>query len=517
MDTQSQKNIRLIKPQDIDGAPLRVAAYCRVSTTSDEQEESYSTQLKHYTKYIGENPEWELADIYADEGIRGTSIKNRDDFMRLVADAQRGKIDRVLVKSVSRFARNTQECLQYVRLLRNHGASVFFENENIDTDKLNDEVLLTMLGMVSQHESQSLSGNMKWSYKKRMESGEFNTCRAPYGFDLVDGGLVINEDEATVVRRIFDLFLSGMGKQRIADLLNAEKIPTKHGEAKWWSHPVDYILKNERYMGDALLQKRFTTDTVPPKLMFNKGEMPMYYVENSNPSIIGRDTFLAAKTLIGNRSKANQQCERSPLRSKIICPDCGRTFRKQKQKEEDRWVCCRRAGSRFPCRKITVRDETLKNAFLVMVSKLATNREYILTPLISRFAQMQLRSSHARSKVFLVDKEIAELSSQNLVVTRLYSKELLDFTEYTSRSTHINEEISKLRRKRRLLLAEDEDEMMLSDLRELNDTLAEIEGIQTQFDEELFLAIVEKAVPASNEEILFHLIGGLELKESLIP
>jgi len=514
-EKQRQKTIRLIKPQNKEDAPLRVAAYCRVSSTSEDQEESYVNQVTHYTKYIGENPNWELADIYADEGISGMSTKGREDFARLIKDAQRGKMDRVLVKSVSRFARNTQECLQYARILKLNSVSVLFEKENIDTEKMNDEVLLTMFGMVAQYESQSLSGNLKWSYQRRMESGEFNTCRAPYGFNLVNGNLVINECEAETVRRIFDLYLAGVGKHKIADMLNAEGVPTKHEEAKWWSESITYILRNERYMGNALLQKRFTTDTVPPKQVKNRGEKTMYYVENSNQRIVSAETFSCVKELMEKRSASGANGGQDPIRGKIICPDCGASFRRQIQNSVDFWVCCRRVGTRYPCHKISIRDEHLKRAFLIMVNKLAENRGYILTPLISRFAQMQLRLSNTGSQVYLVDKEIADLSAQNISITRLYTRGMLGFSDYNSKKTDLEGKISMLRRKRRLLLSDDEDEETLSDLRELDEVMATADRKQRHFNDRLFSAVVEKIVPVSNEEVIFRLIGGLDLPERL--
>ena len=245
----------------------RLAAYCRVSSDSADQLHSFAAQLRYYSNYEKQHPEFELVGIYADEGLSGTSMKKRAEMNRLIQDCEQGKIDRVIVKSISRFARNTHDLLQTLRLLKSYGVTVFFEEQSIDTSQLNSEMFLTFPGMIAQQESESISGNMRWSYKKRMESGEFNCCAPAYGFDLINGELVVNEDESAVVRRIFGMYLQGIGKQRIADTLNDECVPKKHGEKKWNTTMITYILGNERYIGDALLQKKYTTDTLPFRLL----------------------------------------------------------------------------------------------------------------------------------------------------------------------------------------------------------------------------------------------------------
>lgn len=245
---------------------IRLAAYCRVSSDSEDQLHSFAAQIRYYKDYERRNPQYKLVDIYADEGITGTCMAKRDDLHRLIRDCKKGLIDRIIVKSVSRFARNTSELLTTIRFLKDIGVSVYFEEQGIDTDKLNSEMIVTFPGMAAQQESEAISGNMRWSYKKRMESGEFNCCAPAYGFDLVDGSLVINEAEAAVVRRIFSMYLQGYGKQTIANKLNEEGVPRRHGVKTWYAFGIDYMLNNERYMGDALLQKSI------PRIRSRSGE-----------------------------------------------------------------------------------------------------------------------------------------------------------------------------------------------------------------------------------------------------
>lgn len=238
----------------------------------------------------------------ADEGTSGLSMEKRAELQRLLRDCKRGKIDRIIVKSVSRFARNTSELLTALRFLKEVGVSVFFEEQSIDSDKLNSEMILTFPGMAAQQESVAISGNMRWSYKKRMESGEFNCCAPAYGFALADGKLIVNEAEASVIRCIFDRFLRGLGKQTIANQLNAENVPRRESK-KWYAFTIHYILNNERYMGDALLQKFYTTDTLPFRELKNKGQRQQYYVSDANPPIVSRETYQAAQELQAERQK----------------------------------------------------------------------------------------------------------------------------------------------------------------------------------------------------------------------
>lgn len=216
--------------------PIRLAAYCRVSSDSDDQKHSYAAQVRHYTEYTQKNPQYILVDIYADEGITGTSMKKRDDFNRLMQDCRKGKIDRIVVKTISRFARNTEEFLAALRMLSSLGISVLFEEQGIDTSKLNGEMIVTLPAMAAQQESVAISENIRWSYQKRMESGEFNCCCPPYGYDMEDGNLIINESEAAIIRRIFDMYLQGYGIKAINDV-DYSVVPFNKRESTF--QPVD--------------------------------------------------------------------------------------------------------------------------------------------------------------------------------------------------------------------------------------------------------------------------------------
>ena len=267
----SQQRVIIInakeQPQEIK---LRVAAYARVSTASDDQINSFDAQSKHYTDLIASKENWQIVDIYADRGISGRTAEKREDFQRLLSDCRKGKIDRILVKSISRFARNTKECLELVRELKLLGISVYFEKENIDTAKMSGEMMTAMFASLAQAESQSISGNMRWSYQKRMASGTFIPSTVPYGYRLVERTIEVEPAEAEVVRWIYQAYLSGESKDEIADKLSELEVASLSGKP-WQYRAVAYILANEFYAGDSRWQKRYMTDTFPPRLIVNQG------------------------------------------------------------------------------------------------------------------------------------------------------------------------------------------------------------------------------------------------------
>lgn len=506
--------IRMIHPIKQETQRLRVAAYCRVSSDSADQLHSFATQVKYYTEYIGKNPEWELIDIYADEGLTGIKMDKREEFNRLIADCKKGKIDRVITKSVSRFARNTYDCLEVIRILKGLGINVYFEKEDLDSTKLSNEMTLTLHGLMAQEESMSISGNMRWSYRKRMEKGEFNCCRPAFGYNLINGALEVNKPEAEIVRRIYDLYLSGVGKQAIANLLNEQSVIRQNGKP-WHRYSIHYILNNERYIGDALLQKKYSTNTFPFQRVNNTGEVQQYYIENSHPPVISKDQFEAVKQLQQNRKQIYHTQNMNPLNQMLLCPDCGHYFSRKQMRDKGYWLCEYNTTGRSKCRYIKLAEIDINDAFTRMVNKLVQYRKYILTPFIEQIELMQMKSNGTEKRVYLIDKQIADLNAQNLVITRLHSKGILDSTEYLAQSNDVNQKVSKLRSGRRKLLQEDENDEMLINIRTLDDKIAEMNGIQTGFHKELFQEIVDRITVTSNSEICFQLIGGLELREEM--
>ena len=307
----------------------RVAAYARVSTNDEEQANSYEAQVSHYTRHIQENPEWEFVSVYADKGITGTSTKKREQFNDMVQDALAGKIDLIITKSVSRFARNTVDTLTTIRLLKEHGVEVYFEEQNIYSLDSKGELLLTIMSSLAQEESRSISENVTWGMRKRFAEGK---PIIPFGAFLgyrkgPDGMPEIDPEQAETVRYIYRAFLEGKAPSYIARDLTARGILTPGGKTTWRANTVMSILTNEKYRGDALLQKTFCTDFLTKAYKVNEGEVPQYYVEHSHPVIIDRAMFDAVQTEIKKRAEPGQRTYTPyTLSGKICCAECGARY-----------------------------------------------------------------------------------------------------------------------------------------------------------------------------------------------
>lgn len=514
-EKEQMKTITEITRQKPTPPQIRLAAYCRVSSDSSDQLHSFAAQIKYYSEYCKRHPEYKFVDIYADEGITGTSMEKRDDFRRMLRDCKKGLIDRIIVKSMSRFARNTEEMLTALRALEQMEVSVYFEEQGLDTKSMNSEMFATFPGMVAQQESVSISQNMRWSYKKRMESGEFNCCAPAYGFDLINGKLVINETEAAVIRRIFDLYLQGIGMQTIANILNDEGVRRQYGREKWHHTTVNYVLNNERYKGDALLQKQITTQTLPFKKQRNHGEQPMYYVENSNPAIVSRETYEAVQALIKSRQPScKRKAKNYPLTRTLLCPDCGHTFRRQVVNGTTYWLCAAKATNKTDCAWRRVKEDEVYAAFNLMIRKVQANREYLLGTLIRQLEELQYRTTGSQQRIKEIDREIADLTAQNIVLSRLHGKGVLNAADYTAQSDVLENKITELRIERRTKITDSDENEMLEELKMLNDILKEVE-IGIGFDAELFEQTVDSITVESNERLTFHLAGGISLPEKI--
>ena len=317
---------------------LRVAAYCRVSTDSDEQATSYEAQIEHYTEYISKNPEWVLAGIFADDGITGTNTKKRDEFNRMIEECHAGNIDMIITKSISRFARNTLDCLKYIRELKDLNIPVFFEKESINTMDAKGEVLLTIMASLAQQESQSLSQNVKLGIQYRYQQGKVQINHNRFlGYTKdADGNLVIEPEQAEIVRRIYREYLQGLSMDKIAAGLEADGILTGAGKTKWHTSTINKILRNEKYIGDALLQKTYTTDFLTKKRIKNNGTVPQYYVEGDHEPIIPKDIFLLVQEELvrrrvvhtSNNGKRHCYSCKHCFSQIVICGECGEFFRR---------------------------------------------------------------------------------------------------------------------------------------------------------------------------------------------
>lgn len=332
---------------------LRVAAYCRVSTDSDEQLTSYEVQRKVYRKKIDANPEWEYAGIYADEGVTGTSVAHREGFKDMIRDCEEGKIDLILTKSISRFARNTLECLTYIKYLKGRGVHLIFEKERIDTRESYSEMLLTILAAFAQEESRSISENIKWGIRKRYEKG-IDRWTNIYGYTANETETyVIVEEEAKVVRTIFSLYERGKSMAGIRDYLLENHIPSPGNGKEWETSTIMRMLRNEKYAGDILLQKVYNEDHISHRKVKNDmTQIPAYYIENHHKPIVDRKTYNRVRKIRelncqGGKNGEEGRPVQYPFADLLVCPYCGERLRQRKLKIQDHsrgWRCdtCRR-------------------------------------------------------------------------------------------------------------------------------------------------------------------------------
>lgn len=488
-------------------AQLRVAAYTRVSSDSDDQLNSFAAQNRYYAELISGKAEWRMVDIYADEGITGTSAAKREDFQRMMADCRRGLIDQILVKSISRFARNTKDCLEAVRELKELGVNVRFEREGIDTANVSSELITAIYAAFAQKESESISGNMRWSYQRRMESGEFNTCRAPWGFRLDGKSLAVHEEEAEIVRRIFLEYLSGKNPQEIAELLNAENPSGR----VWQYKSVDYILQNERYAGNALLQKRYTTATLPKQQKINHGEREMYYVADSNEAIIPQELFDRAKELRQRRS-VGQAVTHGRLCVRMRC-SCGSRIRAKQVNGRWYWCCCRH-DEKGDCAIKPVPEAQTDEAICRLFYKLKHQSLPILERMLETLRTIRDRRLLWSEDIVSLNKKISELSSQNQTLAFLKQNGLVDPDIFISKSNELTRQLRQAKLDKEKLMAAEGD-ATAQRTRELIALLEDGPDFLDHPDTELCGALVAEIIVESNDTLRFRLHNGLELRESI--
>ena len=510
-------NVTYIPPKAAKPAILRVAAYCRVSSDSSDQLHSYAAQIHYYTDMIQNHDGWELVDVYADEGITGTRMDKREDLNRLLTDCRKGKIDKVLVKSISRFARNTRDCLASLRELSRLGVSVQFEKENIDTGTLTTELMVSVSGSLAQQESVSISQNQRMSYQRRMERGEFITCKAPFGYRLIDGKrLEVISDEAKLVRWMFNAYLSGHSLEWIAEQMTKTGVSTTDGKPYWQCTTVLYTLTNEKYMGDSLCQKTFMT-AFPFTQRQNHGEADQYYIENTHPAIITKGTFEKVQELLrqkSNRQKIPRQIY--PLSRKVYCGQCGTPFARRVGKSGlVVWVCRKHDKGASKCTMGRIPESALYAAFAGMYNKLKQNAGIVLQPALKQLEELRDALQRDDPAMLAVNRAIAQASEQSHRISQLQAAGLLDADACAAKFNEINARLAQLRAERRRLLKNEDIDDAIDALQRTADLIQcgpeRLEG----FDEGLFHDLVERIVVESQTCVRFCLRGGLELTEQL--
>lgn len=496
---------------------LRVAAYARVSTDTDKQLMSLDVQKNHYERYIKARPDWEFAGLYYDEGVSGTSMAKRDGLLRMLGDCDRGLIDYLIVKSVSRFSRNTVESIETVRKLSDKGIYIYFEKENIDTGKMEGELLLSILSSLAENESRSISENETWAIQKRFMDGTYKIGYPPYGYDNVDGKMVVNREQAEVVRWIFAEILSGGSPGSVAKELNRRGIPTKRG-AQWKKHVIKNMIRNEKYTGDATFQKTYTDSRY--KRHTNYGEKSKYKMTDHHEAIISHEDFDAVQAIIaqngmdkGIRKNEEKYKNRYAMSGKIICGKCGATWRRVRLDGYYGFACNTHLKDKESCSMMSIPEEPVKAAFVTMMNKLTYGRSHILIPLLEKLRRGQ--NGESSDRLLEIDDLLGKNAERKLQITQFFSKGLLDPAVYAEEVDMLAEEAQKLAKEKDTLM------VTVSGNKAQQEALAELlkytrqRPILTEFDEALFTRHVDHIIVFERTEIGFAMKCGPVFRERI--
>jgi DNA invertase Pin-like site-specific DNA recombinase/uncharacterized tellurite resistance protein B-like protein len=497
----------------------RVAGYARVSTDSDEQFTSYEAQVDYYTQFIKNNPEWEFVEVYTDEGISGVMTKNREGFNRMIRDALDGKIDLIVTKSVSRFARNTVDTLTTVRKLKDASVEVFFQKENIYTLDSKGELLITIMSSLAQEESRSISENVTWGHRKRFADGK---VIMPYGAFLgyrrgPDGSPEIDPEEAKVVLRIYTDYMAGKSQAYIARTLTKEGIPAPRGGAVWHPKTIDSILRNEKYKGAALLQKKYTVDFLQKKTKVNEGEVPQYYVEESHPAIIVPEEWDKVQVeLERRRDYPRIHSKNSAFSGMIYCGDCGARYSPITWHSTDKyrrivWQCIDKFKGEVKCTTPHLTESTIQEKFLEMFSIYYSDRKAVLDTL--RGVKKALTDtdfidediSDCENELDLFQEMLKQTVMQNASATVSEEEYKRHYNDLTERYQVAEEKLNTLLAERKRMEAE---ALAISGMLF---ELMELEQLPIEFDEKLWNATVKRLTVYEDERLVFSLKDGTEI------
>ena len=483
-------------PDEPQSERLRVAAYCRVSTELDEQANSYETQVSHYKELIQKDPSWDFAGIFADDGISGTNTKKRDQFNKMIKACKAGKIDLIVTKSISRFARNTIDCLKYIRDLKAINVAIFFEKENINTMDAKGEVLITIMASLAQQESESLSQNVKLGLQYRYQQGKVlinHNHFLSYTKDK-DGNLVIEPEEAKTVKRIFYSYLQGMTMKQIAESLKADGVLTGGRKTNWHSSGIALILKNEKHMGDALLQKTYTVDFLTKKRVKNNGIMPQYYVENDHPAIIPKSVFMQVQSLIRRRhngittknGKHRRINSKYCFSQRIYCGKCGDIFQRNMWYNPVKvavWRCAsriKRSKKGRRCMIRNIKEPLLKTATLDAINQLIESHELADKQIKANIMKI-VRNSKGPT-IEELDKRLEE-AQLKLIQAANQHQNCNDLTQQVMELREQKEKVQKI---------ESENQVKLHNVDQVSDFVDEHQHGLQEFDPQLVRRLIEK-------------------------
>ena len=517
--------------KDIRKQRLRVAPYCRVSTSSEEQLDSYQAQIEYYTEKIAAQQEWTMVDMFADEGKTATSTKKRKDFLRMIKACEKGKVDLIITKSVSRFCRNTLDGLDYVRRLKRMGVGVFFEKENVNTLYMDNEMILTFMMSQAQAESESMSGNIRWGHRKNFKDGKVYFHYAGFlGYRRGENNLPeIDPEEAEIVRRIFSRYLIGHSVAKIIADLEADGIKTARGHKKWNDGVIRGMLRNEKYMGDALLQKTYIADLFTRQTKKNTGELPQYYVENSHPAIIDRLTFQRVQEEMARRSSLKKvstaaKTELAKYSGKYVltellsCGNCGSPYRRvtwtRPEGKKIVWRCINRLenGKKFCKDAPTLEESRIHTAVVSAMNEMFSQNS--LKAILQDSIRTALLPENGETSLAAIDSRLSQLREQQYRLLQLAAAVGADSTQYDEELKKVSMEFSALVAKRSELEKNRQDTEQADERAE--QLAAELEAVDTgitTFDEVTVRQLISAITVLSEEKLLIRFKDGTELEQ----
>lgn len=512
------KTITKIEAADTHTAKkLRVAAYARVSTSSDEQLVSLDAQKNHYEVLIRSHKDWEFAGLYFDEGISGTKMAKRDGLLALLDDCEKGLIDYIIVKSISRFSRNTVDSIETVRRLCDMGIYIFFEKENIDTGKMEGELLLSILSSLAESESRSISDNETWSIQKRFRNGTYKIAYPPYGYDYIDGEMVVNPEQSEIVKWIFAEVLSGSSSAEIARKLNEEGVATRRG-GRWTPTTINGMIRNEKYTGDVIFQKSYSDERFTRHR--NNGERDQYFVADHHEAIISHEDYDAANAILDrngaekgvyadSRKYQNRYC----FSGRIICGNCGAVWKRRKISGYFGYACTTHLVDKDACGMKSIREDSVKAAFTTMLNKLIFARDKVLLPYANSLKNAE-RTEYL-DELNAIEEALEKNQQKRQQVTQLFTKGYLDPAIYAQQTNELRKQSEQLTVQKDVIMARVSDGDKKK--KALEDILRFTAGakMQTAFDDALFTRFVNNVIVYSRTEIGFALKCGLTLLERI--
>jgi site-specific DNA recombinase len=513
---------------------LRVAAYCRVSTKEEEQASSYEAQCEYYTDKIMSNKEWTMAGIFADEGITGTSTKKRTEFLRMIRQCKQKKIDLILTKSIQRFARNTLDCINYTRILRQFGIGVLFEKENINSLPPDSEFMITMYGAMAQSESESISGNIRRGRQMHAKVGTLKVpCYRLYGYEKnTEGKFRVIPEQAEIVRELYKRYESGASLRNLQDWLEENQIKTVLGESKWTATSIKSILTNEKYCGDVLLQKTFRTDVISKKVIKNVGQMAQYYMPDHHEAIVSREQYNAVKAEMARRSAlrspsksavTGRSCYTSKyaLSDRLVCGECGTLYRRCTWTSLGRkypvWRCTSRLnyGTKYCHDSPTIKEEPLQNAILAAVNETMSEKPVLLDHIKSAMSLELLPVQGQTMSLADIDRRLAQLDAQfqSLLAEAI---DVEDRERCNAKFAEILAEQTELKKQKEHILQSSTDaERTCARLVQAEQALEQAAPTITEWSESTVRQLVERVTVLSADEVLVQLKGGKEIHERL--